>query len=418
MKVAEIMNKLNIPLDIKSVEITAQSIDIKGNIIIDVVSKGDHSVCHKCGKPATKRNGTAPVRLIRHLSILDTPVYIRITPVRYSCEYCDDYPTTTEQYDWCGRNATTTKGLEEYLARCLINSTVEDVSRKEYIGSEMVQGAIARQINKTVDWSKISSLETIGIDEIALRKGQQAYVTVISAKSTENGLVVISILDGRDKETVKTFLQKIPANLKQTVTSVCTDMYDGYVNAALEVFGLQALVIDRYHVAKLYRKPLDKLRITEMARLKSALAPEEYAKLEGMMWILRKNHECLSHANKDSLALLYRHSPLLKTAHSYALKLTNIFNTHASRKLALAKIDRWVVAVNNSNINIFNGFIETLKKYKPYIGNYFKARKNSGFVEGLNNKIKVLKRRCYGLFKPETLFQRLFLDLQGYAIYA
>ena len=44
--------------------------------------------------------------------------------------------------------------------------------------------------------------------------------------------------------------------------------------------------------------------------------------------------------------------------------------------------------------------------------------KNSGFVEGLNNKIKVLKRRCYGLFNTESLFQRLFLDLQGGVIYA
>ena len=95
-----------------------------------------------------------------------------------------------------------------------------------------------------------------------------------------------------------------------------------------------------------------------------------------------------------------------------------LFNAHTSRKSAVAKIDRWIRSVEKSNIRIFNKFIETLKKYKPYIGNYFKARKNSGFVEGLNNKIKVLKRRCYGLFKPETLFQRLFLDLQGYSIYA
>ena len=50
--------------------------------------------------------------------------------------------------------------------------------------------------------------------------------------------------------------------------------------------------------------------------------------------------------------------------------------------------------------------------------NYFKKRRNSGFVEGLNNLIKVAKRRCYGLFKTETIFQRLFLDLQGFEIYA
>ena len=50
--------------------------------------------------------------------------------------------------------------------------------------------------------------------------------------------------------------------------------------------------------------------------------------------------------------------------------------------------------------------------------NYFEARKNSGFVEGLNNKIKVMKRRCYGFFKSESYFQRLFLDLKGYSVYA
>ncbi|MDA7742537.1 transposase, partial [Francisellaceae bacterium] len=62
----------------------------------------------------------------------------------------------------------------------------------------------------------------------------------------------------------------------------------------------------------------------------------------------------------------------------------------------------------------FDTFIETLKKYKPSIANYFKGRKNSGFVEGLNNKIKVVKRRCYGFVKTESLFQRLTLDLQGF----
>jgi transposase len=412
------MTQINIPLDIKSLEITAQSIDNKGNIILDVKSNNANSTCHKCGKPATKRDGTAPSRLIRHLPILDTPVYLRITPIRYSCEYCDNHPTTTEQYDWCARNATTSKGLEEYLMRCLINSTVEDVAKKEYIGPDAVQGSLDRQVDKVIDWTTLSNLETIGIDEIALKKGHDSYVTIISARSTDVGLVVLGVLNGREKETVKTFLQKIPEHLRQTVKQVCTDMYDGFVNAAVEVFGAQCLVIDRYHVAKLYRKPLDALRIKEMARLKTKLSAEDYAKLEGMMWILRQNHECLSEAQKSSLSFLYQHSPALKQAHTYALRLTHIFNTHSNRKSAIAKLNRWITSAQNSWLQIFNSFITTLNKYQSYIGNYFKARKNSGFVEGLNNKIKVLKRRCYGLFKTESLFQRLFLDLQGYKFYA
>jgi transposase len=101
-----------------------------------------------------------------------------------------------------------------------------------------------------------------------------------------------------------------------------------------------------------------------------------------------------------------------------ALKLTHIFNTHTNRKSAVAKVDRWITSVEKSDVNCFKQFIETLKKYKFGIVNYFKSRKSSGFVEGLNNKIKVIKRRCYGFFKVESLFQRIFLDLCGYKLYA
>ena len=136
-----------------------------------------------------------------------------------------------------------------------------------------------------------------------------------------------------------------------------------------------------------------------------------------MMWILRKQHECLTEADKTALELLYQYSPKLKQAHSYALKLTNIFNTHSNRKSAVAKINRWITKVQKSGIKIFDTFIKTLTKYIGQIVNYFKSRKSSGFVEGLNNKIKVMKRRCYGLGSVETYFQRLWLDLKGYAAY-
>jgi transposase len=412
------MAQINLPLDIKSLEIVSQAIDNKGDIIIEVVSKNDHSTCHKCGKPATRQDGKAPTRLIRHLPLFNTPVYLKITPVRYSCEYCDNHPTTTEQYDWCDRNSSTTKNLEDYLMLCLINSTVEDVSKKCKIGYQIVESVLQQQIEKKTDWTKIDNLNTIGIDEIAIKKGQDSYLTVVSAVPINSSPIIIAVLENREKKTVKNFLESIPMHLQQTVKQICTDMYDGFVNAATETFGAQCLVIDRYHVAKLYRKPLDKLRISEMARLKSEILPDEYVKLQGMMWILRKKHECLTDVEKDSLVVLYKHSPILKKAHSYAIKLTHIFNTHSDKRHALIKINRWIKSVEKSGLRIFNPFITTLNKYKLYIGNYFKARKSSGFVEGLNNKIKVLKRRCYGIFKPETLFQRLFLDLQGFKCYA
>ncbi|MCP4778711.1 MAG: ISL3 family transposase, partial [Planctomycetaceae bacterium] len=411
------MDQINLPLDIASLEIIAQSVDSKGNIILDVQSKKTETPCHKCGKPATKRYGTAPSIKIRHLPILDTPVYLRIKPVRYQCKDCEDHPTTSEQYDWCDRGSSVTKGLEKYLLRSLIHSTVQDVSRKEGLGYKALTSSLNRQIHKSVNWSEYRDLETLGIDEITMKKGHDSYVTIVSVRTKSDALSVIGVLPDRRKETVKAFFDSIPSPLRKTVKTVCTDMYEGFVQAAKEVFGAKAVVIDRYHVAKLYRAPLDQLRIREMKRLKTDLSPEEYAKLEGMMWILRKNHECLSKKEKEALSLLYQHSPQLKKAHQYALKLTSIFNSHCSRKNALAKVDRWISRVEKSEIRCFDRFIIALKRHKFSIANYFKDRKNSGFVEGLNNKIKVAKRRCYGFFKNVSLFQRLQLDLKGFQMF-
>ena len=413
------MAELRIPLDIPDLEIISQAINNKGEIILSVKSLKTETPCHKCGKPATIRYEHAPEITIRHLPIFDTPVYLVIKPIRYKCGHCEGRTTTTEVYDWCKKGSHITNGLSDYLMRQLIHSTVEDVSKKEKISSEKLTLAINKSISTQVNWDSYSALTILGIDEISIKKGHKDYVTVISTKSSPDSQVtVIAVLSGRLKDDVVAFLKSIPEHLRKTIESVCTDMYDGFVYAVTEVLGEQVLVIDRYHVSKLYRKPLDSLRISEMKRLKFLLSEEEYAQLEGMMWIIRKNHECLSEADKAKLELLYKHSPKLKQAHTYALQLTQILNTHCSKKAGLAKINRWMKRVKKSGVTCFNSFLVTIEKYKSYVANYFKKRRNSGFVEGLNNLIKVAKRRCYGLFKTETLFQRLFLDLQGFEIYA
>ena len=412
------MSNLTIPLGIDSLKIISQTVDTQGNIIIDVESTKLETACHKCGQLTNKRHGFGEILKVRHLSILDTPVYLRIRVVRYECLTCDDHPTTSEHYDWMERKSKTTKALDRYLNRSLIHSTVEDVSRKENITYEIVESSLNRSVDITVNWSNYTNLETIGIDEVALKKGHSDYLTIISVKDKNDVLSVVAVLPDRLKESVKIFLESIPPHLKKTVKTVCTDMYDGFVKAASEVFGSRVVVIDRYHISKLYREPLDQLRIEEMKRLKTQLTREEYAQLEGMMWILRRKHECLSKEEKLALEFLYIHSPLLKEAHQTALKLTHIFNTHDNRKRALTKMNRWIQRVQYSRLNCFDGFIKTLERYKTNILNYFKDRRSSGFVEGLNNKIKVLKRRCYGLSKPESLFQRLFLDLRGYQAFA
>ena len=100
-----------------------------------------------------------------------------------------------------------------------------------------------------------------------------------------------------------------------------------------------------------------------------------------------------------------------------ARELTIIYNAHHKKETAQRKMEQWVKKVESSSVNCLDTFVKTLLNYLDYISNYFIQRETSGFVEGINNKVKVIKRRCYGIYDLKHLFQRIFLDLQGYDIF-
>ena len=178
------------------------------------------------------------------------------------------------------------------------------------------------------------------------------------------------------------------------------------------------MVVDRYHVAKLYREGVDRLRKQELRRLKQELPKEDYAKLKGALWPFRKTPADLEAEEQEVLTRLFTYAPALQQAYEYREQLTGIFEEDLSKAAATKKLKDWQQQVRASGLRCYDSFLQTLDKWLEEITNYFLDRNNSGFVEGLNNKIKVLKRRCYGIFNLPHLFQRIFLDLEGYQRFA
>jgi len=413
-------DNFQISLDIPNVEILKIEKSKAGDWIITVRSTKCSTACHKCGREATKSNGYGETIILQHLPILGDSVYIRIKLSRYECEYCDDKPTTTEQTSWFNRRSKFTKAYEEYLMRSLINSTLLDVSRKEGVSYDDVEGVLNRRVEKQVDWSQFKKIKMLGFDEIALKKGHKDFVVIVSTK-IDGVIKILAILPDRKKETVKSFIQSIPEHLKKTIKTACCDMYDGYINAVKEMFGDRVkVVIDRFHVAKNYRKGIDVLRKQELKRLKKELTEAEYKKLKGAMWALRKKDEALTEDEKTVLEILFSYSPFLKKAYYFQKSLTEIFDKNINKRGASKLVKRWIEEIRESALTCFDKFVTTLNKNWDDILNYFhrKQRKNSGFIEGLNNKVKVIKRRCYGIFNIEKLFQRISLDLEGYKKFA
>jgi len=201
--------------------------------------------------------------------------------------------------------------------------------------------------------------------------------------------------------------------LLQLVNSTIQDV------ALKEKLGYEAVVVvDRYHVAKKYRDCADNLRKQELKRLKTELPKDEYDTIKGAMWPFRKNKADLKPQEAELLDRLFDYAPSLKLAYDCREKLTAIFEKDLTKTQATQAIKEWRQAVETSQLTCFDPFLTTLDTYLDEITNYFLHRDSSGFVEGVNNKIKVLKRRCYRLLNLDHLFQRLFLDLEGYALFA
>lgn len=417
-KTENLINAMELFLDIPDVEIQDVSEDRDGNYLVTVISTKVGTECHECGNKIDKPYGYGEWIVLQHLPIFGKEVHIRIRLPRYQCDHCVGNPTTTQETEWFARRASHTKAFEDRILLSCVNSTVSDVAIKEWLGYEAVQGIIDRNIEKEVDWTTIDRLEIIAIDEISLKKGHKDFVAIVTGRIGQK-TIILAVLKNRTKEEVKKFFLSIPKKLRKTVKYVCSDMYDGFINAAKEVFGKKVrIVVDRFHVAKLYREGFESLRLKELRRLKKELSPAAYKELKGAMWALRKKESELTEEEKKVLELLFTYSPLLKKAYMFRDELTAIFDKDITKAQARRLLNGWIARVKRSEVRCFDQIIKTFEARSNEITNYFGERHTSGFVEGLNNKIKVIKRRCYGILNIGHLFQRIYLDLLGYSLYA
>lgn len=213
----------------------------------------------------------------------------------------------------------------------------------------------------------------------------------------------------------------IPKRLHPTIHTFCSDMWDGYLSAIADFMNAHPeidakVVVDRFHVAKNYRDNFDTLRKKDLRRLRQELPEETYQEVAyNMHWVLRHNHDNLNDEERGRLRQLFQHTPDLHLAYTLREELTAIFNMRLNLTEGRRRLEKWMAKVDRSPLTCFDKFLKTLRNHLNVIANYFDRRASSGFVEGLNNKLKTITRRSYGLQRVDSLFRRLWLDLHGYA---
>lgn len=410
--------QVTVPLDIPDVRVLKTEMSKDGELIITIESTKAGTTCRVCGRWINKSKGHADWVTVRHLPVFGRPTYLRYRPRRYQCQECEGHPTTVQKLEWHDPYSRYSYVYEEHLLLQLVGSTVSDVSIKERIAYDAVLGTLERRIETEVDWSQWDELNVLGMDEIALKKGQRDYVTIVTARLQGERIVLLGVLPDRQKDVVVAFLRSIPQRLSETIRTVCCDMYEGYSEAVRAELPQAKIVVDRFHVTRHYHQAADQLRQSELKRLKKELPAEAYQELKGNMWAFRKQPDELTTEEQRVLRKLFQYAPQLKHAYALRQQLTAIFDQDLSKVQGQKKIRNWIKRVRQSGLKCFDKFLKTLERWWEEITHYFEDRANSGFVEGLNNKLKVLKRRCYGIFNREHLFQRIYLDLEGYRLFA
>ena len=343
------------------------------------------------------------VRKLRDLSISGKPVRLHFTVRQFVCQDCNRH--FHEQYPFAAKNGTMTQRYEDFIYYRCQGTDLRQVCLQEDIGWRTVHTIFHRQAQRAVSSRDLFSAAThIGLDEIALRKGHRNFVVVLVNLQTGQ---LMDILPERSKAFLKSyFLSKGPAFCER-ISCFCSDMWEGYLTCAQEVFPNASLVADRFHFFAYLNQEVDKCR-----RLLRKKYPKN-EELKHLKWTLLKSPEALG---REALRVLKGlldkpEHELLKRTWQARNEFRNILETHCTKQKAEVLIAAWQQRHTGQPNRFVQRFIDFYQTWKSYILNYFTFRQTTSLIEGINNKLKLIKRRAFGFLTFEAFRLRAMVEI-------
>ncbi len=254
------------------------------------------------------------------------------------------------------------------------------------------------------DWS---SIRYLAMDEFALHKGHR-YATVVVDPI---GRQVLWIGQGRSRETARAFFEQLPAGVAKRIEAVAIDMTTAYELEIREHCPQAEVVFDLFHVvAKYGREVIDRVRVDQANRLRHDRPARRV--LKSTRWLLLRNKENLSDTQAVHLNdVLQANQPLLTV---YILK-DELKRLWFYRRPAGAQKawEHWCAQARQSQIPALQLFAQRLQTYWHGIIARCRHPLNTSVVEGINNTIKVIKRRAYGYRDEEYFFLKIKAAFPG-----
>lgn len=252
----------------------------------------------------------------------------------------------------------------------------------------------------------MSHLKRLGIDEIALRKGQEDFVVVLVDLDTHK---LIGMAESKRQESVRKVIEGWGAEVLWQIVEVSIDLSGNYKGLVQKILPNADIIADRFHVMKLVNQELNVVRnslikaneenqdVGEKARVKAALKQSKYA--------LLKPEENLTQKQKLKLKLVKEVVPLLADMHEQKEAFRDIFETADDWRDGTLRLLDWLAQSQNK----FPKSVGTICRWFGEVVGYFENRTTSGAVEGINNKLKLIKTAGYGFRNFENFQLRCLI---------
>ena len=369
------------------------------------------SCCAGCGR-ASLTVKDRPVVRVRDLPLAGRPTYLLWRKRRYRCEAC--WRTFTETHpELPARQRVTARFRRRLLERVRGGAAHAEVAREEQTSRYQVARAFRDGRERLPENDLARRPRRLSLDEAHHRRGRE-LATVVSDLDHRR---VVEVLDGRSRRRVERYLRSLPENTRRAIEVVSIDPYEAYRQAIRAELPHARIVCDHFHLVRGANTALDSIR-RERQRQQGRRRPKG-ARRSGHAGTWRpelyrarhrllKARERLTERDRRRLCALFAQDPIVAEAWGFKEAFRTVYRA-TSRPEAERRLDAFLTAVDGSQLPAFQAFATGVRQWRTELLAYFDEPTTNGYAEGVINKIKVIKRRAYGLPTFDGFRERVLL---------
>jgi len=342
-------------------------------------------ICQRCGQLASGVHSWTQ-RKIRDLSFATAQTWVTCRYRKLLCAHCQGIHI--EDLELFHPYLRVTTRLARYIYQLCELMTVSEVAQHLDIDWKTVKNIDKFYLERDYGQPDLKGLRILAIDEISIRKGHN-YLTIVLDFLTGR---VVFVGKNRKAKTLKRFFNQLSSGQRKKIEAVAMDMWGPFIKAVKDTLPHAKIVFDLFHVVANFNRVIDKVRNSEYRKA----SKDDKAVFKGAKYLLLKNRKNVRRpSHRQHLKELLKLNQVINTVMILKDKLKHIW-TYRSRTWAAKALDQWCDLARSLKNRSVNTFVRMIERYRYGIINHCDHPIHTGKLEGVNNKIKVIKRKAYG----------------------